>query len=145
MIEDIIQADFVWTWVDGKDPAWKAKYEKYVPPSSKWISKRFLSCNELLYSLMLCHKYTPWHRGRYLIVVDEQTPNLSPLPREINERVHVVDHKEFIPQTYLPTFNSTVIEFFLPHIPGLSELFVSFNDDFFIWNDLPLSYFWDGT
>ena len=45
--------------------------------------------------------------------------------------VRVVYHKEFIPERFLPTFNSATIEMFLHRIPGLSECFVYGNDDMF--------------
>ena len=43
-----------------------------------------------------------------------------------------VDHSDFIPQDYLPTFNSNVIELCLNRINDLSEQFILFNDDMFI-------------
>lgn len=139
-------ADFVWTWVDGSDPEWVTKYQTHVPGGKTNMTKvRFYACDELYYSLELCYKHTSdWHRGRYLLVTDAQHPDLDRLSPSVRERVRIVDHTEFIPREYLPTFNSTVIEYFLPRIPDLTEYFVSFNDDFMIWNPLPLSYFWDG-
>src|SRR5690606_13061595 len=37
---------------------------------------------------------------------------------------------------FLPSFNSNVIEIYMHKIPGLTEHFVYFNDDFFIINNV---------
>ncbi len=49
-----------------------------------------------------------------------------------NPKLKVVRHEEFIPEKYLPTFNSHTIELNLHRINGLSEHFVYFNDDTFV-------------
>ena len=41
----------------------------------------------------------------------------------------MVNHKDYIPNEYLPTFNSNVIEIFFNRIKDLSDKFVYFNDD----------------
>ena len=43
-----------------------------------------------------------------------------------------VDHRDFIPEEFLPTFQANTIEDNLHRIKGLSEQFVVFNDDMFI-------------
>ena len=43
-----------------------------------------------------------------------------------------MDHKDYIPENFLPTFNSHTIEHNFHRIKGLSEHFVAFNDDMFI-------------
>lgn len=40
-----------------------------------------------------------------------------------------------MPQKSIPCFNSTVIEYFLPFIPNLSEKFLYGNDDTFFGNE----------
>ena len=44
-------------------------------------------------------------------------------------KLHLVRHEDYIPQEYLPTFNSNTIELNLFRIEELSERFVLFNDD----------------
>ena len=57
----------------------------------------------------------------------------------------VVLHKDFIPQEYLPTFNSTTISLFMHRIPGLGEEYLYFNDDIFpVGECKPQDYFRDG-
>ena len=53
-------------------------------------------------------------------------------------------HNEFIPAKFLPTFNSGVIECFLHKIPGLAELFVYANDDFYLFNETRPDDMFDG-
>lgn len=48
-----------------------------------------------------------------------------------DEGVRIVYHREFIPEQYLPTFNSRAMEMFLHRIPGLSEQFLYGNDDMY--------------
>ena len=50
-------------------------------------------------------------------------------------------HEDFIPQEYLPTFNSTCIEMFLHQIPNLSEYFLYANDDIFVIQPLIETHF----
>ena len=40
-----------------------------------------------------------------------------------------MNHSDFIPRQYLPTFNSITIEHYIHKIPGLSERYIYFNDD----------------
>ena len=57
--------------------------------------------------------------------------------------IHVVYHREFIPERFLPTFNSRTIEMFLERIPGLSERFIYSNDDMFPVSPMQESDFFD--
>ena len=47
-------------------------------------------------------------------------------------KLNIVCHEDFIPQKFLPTFNSHTIEWNFHRIPGLTEQFVYFNDDMFL-------------
>mgnify|MGYP003303593660 CR=1 FL=1 len=49
-----------------------------------------------------------------------------------SEKLVIVNHRDFIPEEYLPTFNSNTILLNLHRIKGLSENFVFFNDDVFL-------------
>ena len=49
--------------------------------------------------------------------------------------------KDFIPNQFLPSYNSVVIERYLHKIPDLAEHFVYFNDDFYIINHIDKSRF----
>ena len=57
------------------------------------------------------------------------------IPQWLNTKhpkLNIVCHEDFIPQKFLPTFNSHTIEWNFHRIPGLTEQFVYFNDDMFL-------------
>ena len=69
----------------------------------------------------------PWVRTIHLIVSNkEQVKDYMRTPK-----THVVLHSDIIPAKFLPTFNSTTIEMFIPNIQGLAEHFIYSNDDMF--------------
>ena len=62
-----------------------------------------------------------------------------------NEKLNIVNHKDFIPEKYLPTFSSHVIELNLHRIKGLAERFVYFNDDIFLTSYVKPEYFFENS
>nr|WP_272902801.1 stealth family protein [Streptomyces sp. BA2] len=133
--------DAVYTWVDGMDPKWQRRRaatrgENYHEESGSIA--RYISRDELKYSLRSIHMFLPWIRNIY-IVTDRQTPHWFD---HANGRARIVDHTEiFRDPRNLPTFNSHAIESQLHHIEGLSENFIYFNDDMFIGHPVPPSAF----
>ncbi|GHG01037.1 stealth family protein [Streptomyces filamentosus] len=121
--------DVVYTWVDGSDPAWlrrRAEYAGEAYHAEAANAARYLSRDELRYSLRSLHLYAPWVRNVFL-VTDDQTPAWldTTVPG-----LRVVSHKEiFRSPEVLPTFNSHAIESQLHHIDGLAEHFLYLNDD----------------
>ncbi|MEV1071400.1 stealth family protein [Micromonospora parva] len=134
--------DVVYTWVDGTDPAWLRRRAEVagVPYHAEAASAaRFLSRDELRYSLRSLHLFAPWVRHVY-VVTDDQVPAwLDPSASGLR----VVSHREiFTDPTVLPTYNSHAIESQLHHIDGLSEHFLYFNDDVFLGTEvLPQDFF----
>lgn len=120
--------DVVFTWVDGSDPEWQEKKAIWSCDGairSADNHQRFLSRDELRYSLRSVYEHAPWVRNIYL-VTDGQRPDWL----RNDGRVTVVDHKEiFENPSHLPVFNSHAIESQLHRIPGLSEWFLYLNDD----------------
>ena len=56
-----------------------------------------------------------------------------------------MNHQDFIPEHYLPTFSSRPIELNLHRIPSLSNHFVYFNDDMYLSKDVQKrDFFIDG-
>ncbi|MFG2999733.1 stealth conserved region 3 domain-containing protein [Streptomyces sp. NPDC048340] len=145
-VEDIeFPVDAVYTWVDGDDPAWAArkaaaKGEAYHAESAS--DARFLSRDELRYSIRSLHLFAPWIRNVY-VVTDDQVPAWM---RTDVPGFQVVSHREiFRNPADLPTFNSHSIESQLHHIPGLAEHFLYFNDDMFIGRPVtPHTFFTPG-
>ena len=137
--------DMVYLWCDGNDPEFQKRKSQYMneAPADKKISgeMRFVDNDELKYSLRSLEKYAPWINHVY-IITDRQ------VPKWLNtdyEKVTVVDHSEIMPKEIIPLFNATVIEYFLPFVPNLSEKFLYSNDDMFFGAPItPVYFFCDG-
>ena len=124
--------DFVITWVDGSDPAWRRKRDEYVSPD--FLARRDIAGNHryadnglLRFWFRGVERFAPWV-NRIFFVSDHQIPSWLDVS---HPKLRIVSHEDFIPYQYLPTFNSNVILLHLPLIKDLSERFVIFNDDMF--------------
>lgn len=123
--------DLVYTWVDGADSQWQARKAAYEPDHglhnvSAVHNARFLSRDELRYSLRSVAMYASWVR-RIHIVTDAQLPDW--LDTE-HPKIRVVDHRDiFTDLSVLPVFNSHAIESQLHHLDGLAEHYLYLNDD----------------
>lgn len=126
-----LKVDIVYLWVNGNDPEWRSKHDRFVGSDNNDTSMncegRYVNNDELKYSLRSLDMYAPWI-NRVFIVTDNQIPQWLDIS---NPKVRIVDHKEILPDEVLPTFNSRVIEHRLHLIPGLSEYFLYANDDMF--------------
>ncbi|MGH1757823.1 Stealth CR1 domain-containing protein [Enterococcus gallinarum] len=122
--------DFVVTWVDNNDEQWLEKKRKFKlgEESSNNSSVRYRDWDLLKFWFRAVEQHAPWVNNIYL-VVDNQIPNWIDTS---NKKINIVNHSDFIPKEYLPTFNSRAIELNLHRIEGLSEKFVYFNDDMFL-------------
>jgi hypothetical protein len=129
--------DVVYLWVDGNDSSWRDKRQAALAQLPRDtgaamarysnVEGRFRDNHELRYSLRALEKFFPQH-GHVYIVTDAQAPNwLRP-----SDRLTLVDHRELMPESSLPTFDSGHIESWIHHIPGLSERYFYFNDDVFL-------------
>lgn len=121
--------DFILTWVDGNDPEWrklKKQFTKDETGDNRDI--RFRDWGNLQYWFRGVEKFAPWVNKIHFITWGH-VPNWL----NINHpKLNIVTHKDYIPQKYLPTFSSHVIELNFHRIKELSEKFVYFNDDTFI-------------
>ncbi len=101
--------DLVYLWVNGNDPVWKAKHDAFTgtKPHNEAVDGkgRYVSHDELKYSLRSAEMYAPWIR-RIFIVTDNQVPEWL---NTANPKVQIVDHTEILPPEALPCFNSVVI------------------------------------
>ena len=126
--------DFVVTWVDGNDPVWQADRARYILDESENednSTARFREWGTFKYWFRSVEKNASWVNKVYLV-----TYGHVPEWLDINsEKLRIINHKDFIPEEYLPTFSSHTIEWNLWRIPGLSEHFVYFNDDTFLMNE----------
>jgi hypothetical protein len=125
-----MKIDLVYLWVDGSDEKWLVKKNAELEKIGKLPveaagDSRFYDNSELLFSLRSVEKFANWV-NHIFIVTDNQIPKWL----DINHpKITIVDHTEIMPQDALPCFSSTVIEFFIPYIPKLSEHFLLANDD----------------
>ena len=122
--------DFVLLWVDGSDPAWLEQKNQYSPKKIDYSTgdNRFRDWDNLQYWFRGVEKYAPWVNNIYFITWGH-------LPKWLNiehPKLRIIKHTDYIPEEYLPTFNSNTIEMNLHRITDLSETFVLFNDDMFL-------------
>lgn len=135
--------DFVITWVDGNDKKWQEEKRQYETQSTEEDKgeKRYRDWENLRYWFRGVEKFAPWVNRIYFVTYGH-------LPNWLNcnhPKLKVVNHKEFIPKEYLPTFNSNTIDLNLHRIEGLSEKFVYFNDDTFLIDFVkPKDFFYQG-
>ena len=120
--------DFVIFWVDGSDIEWQKKKALYKGTPFQNADVRYRDWDILKYWFRAVEEYAPWVNHVYF-VADNQKPEWLNWD---NPKLSYVDHKDFIPNEYLPTFQANTIENNIFRISGLSEHFVVFNDDTFI-------------
>ncbi len=136
--------DFVVTWVDMDDPVWKAEFLKYSNKkenTEEGVSEaRFRDYGFLKYWFRGVEKFAPWVRKIHFVTCGQKPDWLD----TSNPKLNLVNHTDYIPSQFLPTYNSVVIERYIHKIPGLAEHFVYFNDDFYIINKVGVERFFKG-
>lgn len=127
--------DFVITWVDGEDSAWIEEKSKYSGmDSSICLTKdannesRYRELGFLKYWFRGVEKFATWVNKIHFVTCGQKPDWLV----DNHPKLNFVNHRDFIPEEYLPTFNSNTIELNLHRIKDLSERFVLFNDDTFL-------------
>ena len=135
--------DFIITWVDGSDNAWleqRRQYDDYAEARDN-REERYRDLGLLKYWFRGVESFAPWVNKIHFVTwghIPEWLDTNHP-------RINIVNHKDYIPERFLPTFNSNVLDLNCHRIEGLSEQFVLFNDDTLILNTLnPSSFFIDG-
>ena len=142
-----MKIDFVIPWVDGSDPVWRKEKYKYMGIAEPDAgAERYRDMGILKYWFRAVETYAPWVNQVHFITWGHLPEWLN----AENPKLHIVNHKDYIPAEYLPTFSSRPIELNMHRIPGLSEHFVYFNDDmllnapvapeFFFRNGLPCDF-----
>ena len=121
--------DIVIPWVDGSDPQWRAERNQFRPTSNADGSEaRYREWGLFQYWFRSIEKYAPWVRTIHLITWGHLPPWLN----ANHPKLHIVKHTDYMPEEYLPTFSSHVLELNMHRIPGLAEHFVYFNDDVYL-------------
>lgn len=131
-----MEIDFVITWVDMNDPKWKKDFAEYsgkIDNTKNEVSEaRFRDYGLLKYWFRGIDKFAPWVRKIHFVTCGQKPDWLN-----INHpKLNLVNHEDYIPNEFLPVFNSSLIEIYLHKIPDISEHFVYFNDDNFIIKNL---------
>ena len=134
--------DIVVPWVNGADPAWREEKARYSPQKdSDNNDARYREWGLFQYWFRSIEMYAPWVRKVHLITWGH-------LPAWLNAdhpKLHIVNHRDYIPGEYLPTFSSHPIENNIHRIDGLAEHFILFNDDVYLSRPtVPEDFFVDG-
>ncbi len=144
-MENSDKIDIVITWVDGNDPEWIKQKIQNMPAEQQYkaatASHRFRDWDNAQYIFRGIEKYMPWVNRIHFVTWGHLPTWLN----VDNPKLHIVNHRDFIPEEYLPTFNSNAIELNFHRIPGISEQFILFNDDTFVIGPTrPEDFFADG-
>ena len=131
--------DAVVMWVDGNDPAWIIEKEKYIEKKrdDSNSDNRFRDWGLMKYWFRSIETYMPWIRKVHFVTWG----HIPPFLKSNHSRVNIVNHREIMPESALPTFNASAIEMNIYKIPDLAEQFVFFNDDTFVLRPLTADYF----
>lgn len=143
--------DFVLLWVDSNDSNWNkrrelAQKEFHLQNDEETGADdngnfRYREMGMLSYWFRAVEKFAPWVNKIFFVTCGQKPEWLN----EKHPKLVLVNHEDYIPACYLPTFNSNPIELNLHRIPKLSEHFVLFNDDMFLLGPVaPEFYFVDG-
>ncbi|BBF44127.1 glycosyltransferase [Lachnospiraceae bacterium KM106-2] len=128
--------DIFLPWVDDSDEVWRKEKDYYAEKledsrRSSNSSVRFESWDNLHYLFRGIEECMPWVRKIFFVTYGHIPSFLN-----INHpKIEIVNHKDYIPSEYLPTYNASTIEMNAHRIKGMSENFILFNDDCF-----PLQY-----
>lgn len=123
--------DFVVLWVDGNDPQWRKEKNKYLVLEGREAdvsNNRYRDWDNMMYWFRGIEKFAPWVNKVHFVTYGH-------IPSWLNvncPKLNVVNHKDFIPEEYLPCFNSSALEIHFHRLKNLSEKFVYFNDDMFL-------------
>lgn len=136
MEKDEDSIDFVLPWVDGSDPAWLARMREAATAEGPAASSdavangdgRFRDNGLLRYWFRAVERFAPWVRKVFFVTCGQKPDWLD----ESHPKLRLLDHRDYIPAEWLPTFHSNAIELNLHRVAGLSERFVLFNDDVFL-------------
>ncbi|NLJ01252.1 MAG: hypothetical protein GX371_08915, partial [Bacteroidales bacterium] len=131
-----MEIDFVITWVDMDDPQWKADFAKHSGKidnlKNEMTEARFRDHGLLRYWFRGVEQFAPWVRKIHFVTCGQRPEWLN----TAHPKLQLVDHSDYIPTKFLPVFNSTLIEIYMHKLPDLTPLFVYFNDDFFVINEV---------
>lgn len=137
--------DFVVPMLFHEDEVWQKEYERFTGkellPMDFYPLLRSWGTEELVIKGVL--KFMPWIRTIHIILFGES--QVQPWMEKYGDKIHIVYHRDFIPEEYLPCFNSSTIETFIGDIKDLAPMFIYGNDDVYPVAPMePEDFFRDG-
>lgn len=131
--------DVVFTWANGTDPKYIKEWERTARRKMNNYGKlRSTDHGTLRFAIRSIVEYVPFMRN-IILITNNQVPSWI---KKDNPKLRVLSTKDiFANKSHLPSFNSNAIESNLQNIPGLSECFLYFCDDFFMAKKVSLSDF----
>lgn len=123
------EIDLVVPWVDGADEKWQAEFRQYrIESGMDAAAIRYRDWGTMRYWFRAVEQFAPWVRKIHFITWGHLPAWLD----TTHPKLHIVRHADYIPQEWLPTFNSNVLELNLWRIDDLAEHFILLNDDTFL-------------
>lgn len=142
-----LKIDLVLPWVDGNDLEWQKIRNHYMSEvydgggCTPRCASQFREWNMLRFVFRSIEKNLSWINRIHFVTMGHLPPWLN----IAHPKIHIVNHNEFIPKEYLPTFSSNTISLNLHRIPELTENFIYTNDDcLFMGKSEPTDFFRDG-
>ena len=145
--ERVCDIDVVYLWSDPSDPLWAESRQQVLDGETRddfcrigiQTKRPTDSLDELRYSLRSVDQYLKGIRLIY-IVVDGQLPEWLDVD---HPKIRVVEARDIItnPDHY-PNYNTQAVESYFFNIPGLSDRFIYFNDDFFLRREMNVGEFY---
>lgn len=133
--------DIVLPWVDDSDQKWLREKEEWYLKTHADVKAnsniRFQSWDNLHYWFRAIEKFIPWV-NKIVFVTWGHVPKFLNVS---HPKIRIVKHSEYIPERYLPTYNSNTIEMNYHRITDLEENFIIFNDDFFPLQPIEEEYY----
>lgn len=122
------------------DPKWLAKYRQFKQQDhDEDVQTRFRDYGTLPFVFRSIEKFAPWVHKVFLIT-DNQAPKWL---NASYEKLVLINHTDYIDASYLPTFDSNLIELSLINLGDLAEHFICFNDDTFLNRPVKPTDFFD--
>lgn len=134
--------DVIVPWVNPEDSNWQADFTNWkVKETGQKDACRFRDMGVFNFWFRCIEQNMPWVRYVFLVLA---SPSQIPKWLNVNHpKLKIVYHDQFIPKEELPTFNSSVINCYMPFIEELSDNYILFNDDFFVVQPIPENEFFE--
>lgn len=131
--------DIVIPWVNPMDESWQKTFNEYSKKERGLThAGRYNDWGMIRYVLRSIEQNCNWCRYVFLVLSDER--QIPPWLNLSCPKLKIVYHRDFIPNEFLPTFNSSVIELHFCKIKELANNYVLCNDDTFFWNKTDENY-----